>query len=275
MDDQFRNVPEVSVLMNCYNGERFISEAIRSVLAQSWQNLELVVWDNRSTDQSRHIVSAFPDPRVVMIEAPEHTTLAQARKLALPHLRGKWIAILDVDDLWRPDKLAKQMALAQQKPDSGFIYCRTGVLQESPDPGPTSVFSREMIRLPEGNIYPQLLRGNYIAIASLLINRHCLTSIGGFSGRYPVMEDYYVTLNLARRFSVAAVQEELCDYRIHGDNASLAGPLDTFEDLNIVRNLFPDPRALVAALRIMARHLKKCLLHRTPPQFREMTRALV
>lgn len=261
--------------MNCFNGEQFIGEAIDSVLAQSFEDFELVVWDNISTDRSRQIVAAYQDPRIVLIDAPAHTTLAQARKLAFPYLRGEWIGILDVDDLWRPDKLEKQMALARQNPECGFVYCRTGVLQEADQPEPDMVFTRAMDELPDGNIYRRLLRGNFIAIASLLIQRRCLAASGGFSGDYPIMEDYYVTLNLARKYPVAAVQEVLCDYRVHGNNASLAGPLDTFEDLSIVRRLFPDPYALLAAARIIARHFKKCLTHRAAPQIGQMVRALV
>ena len=68
----------------------------------------------------------------------------------------------------------------------------------------------------------------------MLIRRNSLEAIGGFSGKYPIMEDYYVTLNIARWYPVAAVDEVLCDYRIHGSNASMNGPIDTFEDLNIV-----------------------------------------
>ncbi|MGI9316638.1 MAG: glycosyltransferase family 2 protein [bacterium] len=267
--------PTVSVLMNCYNGEEFIRDSIDSVLAQTYQDFELVIWDNLSTDRSWEIVLGYGDPRIIRLRAPKHTTLAEARKQAFSHLRGRWVAILDVDDLWRRGKLEKQMSLVEDNPDLGFIYCKTNVLSASQQTREDHIFSKWNDRLPEGDIYRRLLRGNFIAIASLLLNKCSLQSIGGFSGKYPIMEDYYVTLNLARDYEVAAVQETLCDYRVHGANASLHGPLDTFEDLQIVRNLFPDPHAVLAASRIIMRHIKKCVIHRRLPQFRLMSRALV
>lgn len=261
--------------MNCYNGEQFIREAISSVLAQTYTDYELVIWDNVSTDQSWQIISEYDDPRIVPIRATMHTTLAEARKLAFPYLRGNWIGILDVDDLWREDKLQKQMCLALENPRLGFIYCKTSLLSESASLKADHVFCKTKGDLPEGDVYHALLRGNFIAIASLLINKTHFQAIGGFSGRFPIMEDYYVTLNLARLYPVTAVQEPLCEYRLHGGNDSLRAPLDTFEDLKIVRELFPDPYAMLAALRIVVRHFKKCLIYKKIPNVRQMTQALV
>ena len=267
--------PTVSILMNCYNGEEFIRESIDSALSQTFTDFELVIWDNLSNDSSWEIINNYNDSRIVPIKAREHTTLAEARKLAFKHLRGQWIGILDVDDLWRENKLEKQLAATSKYPELGFVYCSTNVLSDCEGFKKKHIFSKMAGELPEGDIYRRLLRGNYIAIASLLINRDRLAAIGGFSGKFPIMEDYYVTLNLARLYPVAAVQESLCDYRLHGNNASLHAPMDTFEDLQIVRGLFPDPPAVQAALRIMLRHLKKCLVQRKLPQLKRLTQALV
>ena len=265
------NLP-VSVLMNCYNGERYIGEAIGSVLAQTFGDYELVVWDNQSSDRSVAIAEEFGDPRVRVIHAPDHTDLAQARRNALGHLKGDWIAVLDVDDRWYPDKLAKQMALAEATPDAGFVYCGTEVVGENV--ADDHVFRRFQRGLPSGDIYRQLLRGNFISTAALLLNAERLRRIGGFSGRFPIMEDYYVTLNLARRHPVAAVDEVLCEYRVHGDNASLNAAAETFEDLHIVSAFFPEPNALGAALRIIGRHLRNCIRTGTRPRLGRISTAL-
>ena len=270
-----RSDPTVSVLMNCYNGEKYIRESIESVLAQTYKDFELVIWDNVSIDRSWQIIAEYKDVRIIPIRATKHTTLAEARKLAFPYLRGKWVAIVDVDDLWMEDKLEKQLNAASKYTQPGFVYCSTNVLSDCERLRAEHIFSRMAGELPEGNIYRRLLRGNYIAIASLLINRECLESIGGFSGKFPIMEDYYITLNLARKYPVVAIQDSLCDYRLHGDNASLHTPLDTFEDLQIVRGLFPDPPAIGAAIRIILRHFKKCLVQRKMPRVKQMTEALV
>ncbi len=266
--------PRVSVLMNCYNGARFIGESIRSVLDQTFGDFELLVWDNRSTDDSATIVREFDDARIRYHLAPKHTTLAEARRQAFALLRGEWIAILDVDDLWHPDKLRRQMDLAAEHPEAGFIYCGTRILATGDVDGHNLPFDVVGDDLPQGDIYRRLLRGNYIAICSLLIHRERLAALGGFSGHYPVMEDYWTTLNLARRHPAYAVPAILCDYRLHDSNASQGGPLDNFEDLRIVRELFPDRGAMLAALRIVLRHVKKCIRHRQAPQLADLGRAL-
>lgn len=260
--------------MNCYNGERYLAEAIRSVLDQTFGDFELVFWDNQSSDESATIVHEFRDSRIRYLRSKIHTSLAEARRLALPWLNGKWIGILDVDDLWRANKLEKQLAALQSMPDAGFAYCGTNILNQQGSDEHVDVFNRDPANLPDGNIYPDLLRGNFIAVASLLINREKLTAIGGFCGRYPIMEDYYVSLNLARRYPVAVVREKLCDYRVHGLNASLSGPVDHFEDLDIVRQHFPDPAAVRAAGRIVLRHFKKSLLRRKSPQLGALLRTI-
>ena len=267
--------PRVSILMNCFNGGRFIGESIRSVLNQSYSDFELVIWDNCSTDDSSDIVRSFTDPRIHYHLAPEHTTLAEARRQAFALLTGQWIGILDVDDLWLEDKLARQLALADKHPEAGFIYCGTRVISTNQPTDHDLPFDRVGKDLPQGNLYRRLLRGNFIAICSLLLNRARLEALGGFSGQYPIMEDYWTTLNLSRLHPAYAVPEILCEYRLHGANASQSGPLDTFEDLRIVRGLFPEPAAMLASLRITGRHLKKCIRHRQPPQLADLGRAFM
>jgi glycosyltransferase involved in cell wall biosynthesis len=262
--------------MNCYNGARYLREALDSVIAQTRGDWELVFWDNRSTDASARIVESYRDPRIRYFMAEQHTTLGAARRLAAPRLTGDWIAFLDCDDLWRRDKLERQIALGEAADNIGFVYSHTAIRSEGPGQAPSDhVFQRRFPRgLPQGDIYRFLLRGNFISVPSLLLNRRAFEMIGGFSGKYPIMEDYYVTLNLARRYRVAAVDEPLCEYRLHGGNASIAAGPYNFEDLEIVRSLYPDPRAIVASCRIIARHFRKCLGERRAPALARITRAL-
>lgn len=261
--------PEVSILVNAYNGERYLGEALDSVLAQTFGDWELVFWDNQSTDGTADIVRAADDARIRYHYAPSHTHLGAARRAAQGLLRGRWIAILDVDDLWRPDKLRKQLAAAAAMPGAGFVYAQVAVRDESGgDAARDHVFSRMAGQeLPSGNLYPRLLRGNFISVPSLLLDAGAFFEVGGFSGRYPVMEDYRITLNIARRYPVAVVNEPLCEYRIHGGNRSAGGAIDNFEDLAILRELLPDRRAAMAMPRVVARHFLHCARERRWPRF--------
>lgn len=264
----------VSVLMNCYNGEQYLAEAIESVLNQTHKNLELVFWDNQSTDRSASIIQSYDDDRIRYINSSSHTNLSQARKLAYPYLKGDWVAILDVDDVWDEQKLEKQLACAQLIDNVGFIYCKALPVNAQGQKIGKHVFLKYQNALPKGQIYKILARGNYISIASLLISKSKLDKIGGFSGEYPIMEDYYVTLNLSKKYPVSAVDEILCQYRIHGENESLKNTQDNFEDLQIVKDLFPDRTAYVAALRIMLRHIKTSVARRKTPNIRKIVQTL-
>ena len=94
----------VSVIMNCFNGEKFLREAIDSVLAQKYQNWELIFWDNQSTDSSAEIVKSYDDPRIYYFYAPQHTLLYEARNYAIQKSKGEFLAFLDVDDWWEPTR---------------------------------------------------------------------------------------------------------------------------------------------------------------------------
>lgn len=92
--------PLVSVIINCYNGEKYLREAIDSVMAQTYENWELVFWDNQSTDSTREIVESYKNPKIKYYFAPNHTPLGEARNLAMREAKGQYISFLDADDLW-------------------------------------------------------------------------------------------------------------------------------------------------------------------------------
>ena len=116
--------PLVSVIMNCYNGEEFLSEAINSVLSQTYDNWELIFWDNLSSDKSKEIFSNFKDDRLKYKLSDKHTNLSEARIKAINASQGDLIAFLDVDDFWKEDKLEKQVSLFD---DQTIIFSCTSV----------------------------------------------------------------------------------------------------------------------------------------------------
>ena len=103
--------PLISVIINCFNGEKYLSETIKSVIGQTYENWELIFWDNQSTDNSREIFEKFDDNRLNYFYADSHTTLGQARNLAIAKSKGEWIGFLDTDDLWHKTKLEKQTSI--------------------------------------------------------------------------------------------------------------------------------------------------------------------
>ena len=107
-----KNEPLVSIIMNCYNGEEYLRDAINSIVNQTYENWEIIFWDNRSTDKSAEIFKSYDDSRLKYYLAPTHANiLYKARNHAVKKTKGDFIAFLDVDDWWLNDKLEKQIPL--------------------------------------------------------------------------------------------------------------------------------------------------------------------
>lgn len=117
----------VSIIMPSYNTARFIKETVDSVLAQSYTNWELLIVDDCSTDNTDDVVAQFSDdPRIKYIKNSKNSGAAESRNRALREAKGKWIAFLDSDDLWEPDKLKKQIAFMK---DNGYHFSYTNYIE--------------------------------------------------------------------------------------------------------------------------------------------------
>ena len=113
--------PLISIVMNCFNGEKYLSDSLESIQKQTYKNWELIFWDNLSNDKSKKIFESFEDKRFKYYSAIEHTTLTKARNLALSKCKGDFIAFLDVDDWWSLNKLELQLKLFED-PSVQLVY---------------------------------------------------------------------------------------------------------------------------------------------------------
>ena len=166
--------------MNVRNGAQTLREAIASVLAQTSQDWELIVWDDRSTDNSAAIAAEYRDARIHYYLSPEDVALGKARADAIRQAGGEWIAFLDQDDVWMPHKLESQLALAQG--DVGLIYGRTVRFYPSGFERDYD-HAHEYKPLPEGDIFSQLFTDScFIAMSSAMFRRSAIESVGGIPG---------------------------------------------------------------------------------------------
>ena len=108
--------------MNCYNGEKFLHEALDSIINQTYKNWELIFWDNQSTDNSANIVLSYNDHRIKYFFSKSHTLLYKARNLAIEKSQGGYLAFLDVDDYWDSTKLEIQMLVFSKNPEVAIVY---------------------------------------------------------------------------------------------------------------------------------------------------------
>lgn len=205
--------PMVSVIVNVRDGAAFLAEALASVLEQSYADWELIVWDNASCDDTPAIARGFGE-RVRYFRSPEPVTLGQARDAAMREARGEWLAFLDHDDVWMPDKLARQIALAGD-PAVAIVYGRALAFSSR---GAERDFDRahEFDALPEGDIFAELVaESSFIAMSSAMLRRSAVVRAGPVPEPIHLIVDYFLYLQLAREHRARAVQGVVCRYRVH------------------------------------------------------------
>src|SRR5271166_266933 len=222
-------MPLVSVIMNVRNGASTLREALDSVVAQTFTDWELIVWDDCSSDHSASIVAEYRDRRVRYFLSPEDTPLGKARNSAIHQATGDWLAFLDQDDIWMPRKLEMQMALADQT--TAMIYGRTIRFYPS---GMERDYDQahEFTPLPEGDIFAKLFTtGCFVAMSSAVVRRSAVGEIGGIPEKVQIIPDYYLYTAVARRYPVRAVQQVICRYRMHAANMSRLTALQMHQEV--------------------------------------------
>lgn len=217
LEVSLNNEPFFSVIVNCFNGEKYLKEALDSIFSQTFDDYEVIFWDNQSTDRSNEIAKSYFDSRLHCLYAPKFTNLSAARNLAIEQARGKWIAFLDCDDVWLPHKLEKQHALiARDNSDElGFVYTGTKTINANGDRIQTNSNSQT---LPEGYILKDLLEKNHVAMASGVARREYFMKVGGISIHYRFCGDYYLWLALSKRWKALKTEEVLTLIRSHPEN---------------------------------------------------------
>ena len=210
--------PLVSVIMNCFNGEEFLREAIDSVYAQTYRNWEIVFWDNASTDGTARIAQSY-DEKLIYYRSENTEILGQARAKATKKAKGEYVAFLDSDDFWMGDKLRKQIEIFDHGNDQiGFVYCRSEVIYDDKKKKGYVIKAGEM--LPEGDIFTELAKNNFVNFSSVMADREKFDLCGGFPTHFLNSTDYYTFLRLARKYRCAAVQDVCCKIRVHDRNLS-------------------------------------------------------
>ena len=231
--------PLVSVIMNCYNGERYLQEAIDSVYAQTYKNWEIIFWDNSSTDKSAKIAKTYDD-KLKYFKSNETTILGKARVEASKMANGDYLAFLDVDDLWLEKKLEKQVNIFEESQAGvGIVYGRTEVIYEVPS-------KYDFIKggdnlLPEGNIFPELVKANFIVFSSAMVDKKKFNLQGGFPEHFVNSTDHWIFLHLAKEYKCLALQEVCCKYRVHQSNLSHNQRVIAVEEsIDILKSMSPN-----------------------------------
>ena len=198
----------VSVVLPVYNGEATIVEAVVSVLEQSCCDLELLVIDDGSTDSTRDLLCTITDQRLQVFSWPQ-TGLAASRNRGVERARGDYLAFIDADDVWLPEKLMEQLAAFRRMPDAMVAYCWTDYMDAQGNfvcPDSRATF--------EGCVYEQLLVRNFIDCGSIImVRRQVLLDAGGYDESLPVIEDWDLNIRLAALHPFVCIPRALVRYR--------------------------------------------------------------
>lgn len=211
-----------SVVMPNYNYGRYISHAIESVLAQTVKDLELIIVDDCSSDNSRDVIERYSmeDRRVRVLFHDENQGISRSYNDGIEAAEGVFIAFLSSDDVWFKDKLSKQLEVLRNDSDL-VIWSDANIIdgngRESARKRYTEYFGAKN-KMKSGNIFLELLRGNYINYCGLVLKRHNIREIK-LDEDLPVLEDYKFVVDLASRYEFFFLDEALGSYRAHGKNA--------------------------------------------------------
>jgi len=212
-------MPEISVIIPAYNAEKTIVETIQSIQDQTFQDLEIIVIDDGSTDKTLKILHQIDDPRL-KIFSYENGGVSVARNRGILHSQGEFLSFIDADDLWTPTKLEVQLAKLKSKSNFkvGAVYSWTLNMYEDSIERSYSQGCHSML---EGNIYTQLLLGHFIGSGSnILVTREAVQSTQLFDPNFTTFADWDFCLQLAHDWDFLVVPENQILYRKTSDSMS-------------------------------------------------------
>lgn len=201
--------PRVSVIIPTYDSASFVAEAIESVLRQSYADYEIIVADDGSTDTTREVLERFGD-KITFLNLP-HRGICATRNAAITKSRGEFIALLDSDDIWEPDKLELQVAYMDTHPEFALVYSYSTNFTGTEE-GSVSLVKKIDF---EGFVFTDLFTKGSFANSTILMRRSVFNEVGGYDESLTAMEDYELNLRISQKYQIGRVSRSLLRRRIH------------------------------------------------------------
>lgn len=229
-------MPEVSVIIPTFNRAHLVKKAISSVLGQTYRDLEVIIVDDFSKDNTSEIISEIKDERLKYVKHAQQKGASEARNTGVAASNGTYLAFLDDDDEWFPEKLQLQMDLFQEKPETGMIY--TGYFYIDAKSKKTI---REFKPKKKGFLDDQLLEKNCVGTTSTaVIKRECFIAVGGFDNKLRGCQDWDLWIRLAKQYPIDFIAKPLVNFLIHEVRITndLKAKIQGKE--NLIEKLLPD-----------------------------------
>ena len=211
-------VPRVSVIISSYNGERFIAEAVKSILQQTFRRFELIIVNDASSDGTSRILGEFDDDRITVLNNSTNRGIAASQNKAIASARGDYLALMDHDDISLPERLQVQVDFLDGHPEVGMVGSNCICIDENN-------IARSVSNYPADDAflkwYPLLCACPFFH-TSLMIRRSAMEKVGGYTGNYLFAGDYELISKLTDSCVVANLAQPLVKWRVHSTSTSNA-----------------------------------------------------
>ncbi len=219
-------MPKVSVILTSYNHEKYIEEAINSVLRQTYEDFELIIWDDASSDDSWRIINLFKDNRIKAYQSEQngHGILNRALKIA----SGQYIAIHHSDDVWEPQKLEKQVAFLDAHHEIGAVFTNALAITEEGHALADEKFAYCNIFDQPNRTRHEWLNfffnhGNALCHPSVLIRKSVYDTVGAYEYGYTQLNDFSMWIRLCLKYEIFVLPDKLVRFRVLADEANASG----------------------------------------------------
>ena len=233
--------PTVSIIIPAYNSVDLIELTLASVFAQDFGDFEVIVVNDGSTDETSAVVQGIADTRVRLIEHTKVGSPTAPRNVGVAAARGEYIALLDHDDFWHPQKLSAQLACFKQQPSVGVVYGEFRTWDGIVDPSFSDpvLDANDIVQELSGWLYHKLLLTNWVMISTAMFRREVLDKVGAFDKSLPRSEDWDYILRTSRQYQFCKLRQVVTLYRSSPQQTSKRpypfNPADHLRDRTIAK----------------------------------------
>lgn len=249
------NSPAVSVVLAAYNRAEFLPETIESILSQRFQNLELIVIDDGSTDQTQRVLAPYAS-RIQYLYQQNYGPSA-ARNFGVRSARAEWIAFQDSDDLWLPDHLLTLYGYVSNHPDCGLVFANGNYLGGPAHNRKTIIPEAKSRRLMKrGVLLEDLFDKSIVRLQAALVSKRCYQQVGGHDETLRISMDLDLAFRIFSRYPIAYIDEVVFSYRRHAGNISANQELRLIENIRVIEKLLEyngNAEAILGSGRVRSR----------------------
>ena len=239
-------MPKVSVIIPCYNYGRYLARAVDSVLSQTFSDFELLVVDDASTDDTALVAQGYADRKLLrLIRRKQNKGLSAARNLGMENATGEYLVFLDADDTIAPEKLARQVEFLDKHTAAALVYSDVEYVDEAKHA--TRYFPGVLARygkLPQGDVFEELLSGNFMTVNSVMVRASCVAAAGLFDENLRAMEDWDMWLRICMSGGAGYIDSVLASVFVHKNSMSADTVTMRLAQLSILLKLEKSCRAV-------------------------------